>query len=51
MKAEISAGGLLRSAERGRITRETPGMLAGRMLSNLVLVVDLNPNERLKENV
>jgi len=26
-------------------------MLGGGMLSNLVLVVDLNPNEQLKENV
>jgi len=26
-------------------------MTGGGMLSNLVLVVDLNPNERLKENV
>jgi len=44
--------GLLRSPELGRITREVPlGMTGGGMLSNLVLVGDLNPNERLKENV
>jgi hypothetical protein len=34
-----------------RCATGVPGMTGGGMLSNLVLVVDLNPNEHLKENV
>jgi hypothetical protein len=47
-----------RHEERARIvkagsrrTYHPSGMTGGGMLSKLVLVVDLNPNEHLKENV